>query len=130
MVDDARAASPIQRIDAVTVATADMVAAVAFYRAAGFALAYGGPDATFTSFHAGDGFLNLQLEQGEPRPVPRWGRVVLFVDDVDAQYRRCVAAGLVPSAAPTDGAWGERHFHLRDPDGHELSFARPLPGPQ
>jgi hypothetical protein len=22
--------------------------------------------------------------------------------------------------------WGERCFHIHDPDGHELSFARPL----
>jgi hypothetical protein len=22
--------------------------------------------------------------------------------------------------------WGERYFHLTDPDGHALSFARPL----
>ena len=29
-----------------------------------------------------------------------------------------------PYRAP---AIGERYFHLSDPDGHELSFARPLP---
>jgi len=28
--------------------------------------------------------------------------------------------------APRDAAWGERFFHLTDPDGHELSFAWPL----
>jgi uncharacterized glyoxalase superfamily protein PhnB len=28
--------------------------------------------------------------------------------------------------APTDAPWGERYFHLRDPDGHELSFAKLL----
>ena len=22
--------------------------------------------------------------------------------------------------------WGERYFHIADPDGHELSFAKPL----
>ncbi len=27
---------------------------------------------------------------------------------------------------PRDASWGERYFHMRDPDGHELSFARPL----
>jgi uncharacterized glyoxalase superfamily protein PhnB len=27
---------------------------------------------------------------------------------------------------PRDAEWGERFFHLSDPDGHELSFARPL----
>ncbi|MGH8701888.1 MAG: VOC family protein, partial [Burkholderiales bacterium] len=27
---------------------------------------------------------------------------------------------------PADAPWGERYFHISDPDGHELSFARPL----
>ena len=28
---------------------------------------------------------------------------------------------------PRNASWGERYFHLQDPDGHELSFAKPLP---
>ncbi|MBO0714526.1 MAG: VOC family protein, partial [Acidimicrobiales bacterium] len=59
-------------------------------------------------------------------PGDVWGRVVLFVDDVDAMYRRALAAGFTPAGAPADAPWGERYFHIRDPDGHELSFARPL----
>jgi catechol 2,3-dioxygenase-like lactoylglutathione lyase family enzyme len=35
-------------------------------------------------------------------------------------------AGYQPATAPRDAEWGERFFHLTDPDGHELSFARPL----
>ena len=27
---------------------------------------------------------------------------------------------------PTDAAWGERYFHIRDPDGYWLSFAEPI----
>jgi catechol 2,3-dioxygenase-like lactoylglutathione lyase family enzyme len=27
---------------------------------------------------------------------------------------------------PRDASWGERYFHMLDPDGHELSFAQPL----
>jgi uncharacterized glyoxalase superfamily protein PhnB len=46
---------------------------------------------------------------------------------VDALHARALAAGLAPEAPPRDAEWGERYFHLRDPDGHELSFARPLP---
>lgn len=118
---------PIERIDAVTLATAHMGKAVAFYLSVGFEIAYGGPEADFTSLRAGDGYLNLQLDRGAARPVQPWGRVILFVDDVDALYRRCTDAGLAPSTAPADASWGERYFHLSDPDGHELSFARPLP---
>ncbi len=39
---------------------------------------------------------------------------------------RAVEAGFEPETAPADAPWGERYFHLVDPDGHELSFARPL----
>jgi hypothetical protein len=41
-------------------------------------------------------------------------------------WRRATAAGMTPSTDPADGPWGERYFHLSDPDGHELSFAKPL----
>jgi hypothetical protein len=52
---------------------------------------------------------------------------VIFNDsDVDALYRRVIAAGYQPDAAPRDAEWGERFFHLTDPDGHELNFACPL----
>jgi catechol 2,3-dioxygenase-like lactoylglutathione lyase family enzyme len=30
---------------------------------------------------------------------------------------------------PQDASWGERHFHMRDTGGHELSFARRLQAP-
>jgi uncharacterized glyoxalase superfamily protein PhnB len=52
--------------------------------------------------------------------------VIFYDSDVDGLYARALAAGLAPEAAPRDAEWGERFFHLTDPDGHELSFARPL----
>jgi catechol 2,3-dioxygenase-like lactoylglutathione lyase family enzyme len=55
-----------------------------------------------------------------------WGRVIFYDSDVDALYRRVIAAGYRPDTAPRDAEWGERFFHLTDPDGHELSFAWPL----
>jgi uncharacterized glyoxalase superfamily protein PhnB len=55
-----------------------------------------------------------------------WGRIIFYVSDVDAMYARAIAQGLYPEAAPRDADWGERYFHLLDPDGHELSFAKPL----
>jgi catechol 2,3-dioxygenase-like lactoylglutathione lyase family enzyme len=89
-------------ISAVTLATHDMKRAVHFYRALGFELASGGETAGFTSFAVGAGYLNLIVAPREAR-----------------------AAGLAPEA-PRDAEWGERYFHLTDPDGHELSFARPI----
>lgn len=116
---------PVQEINAVTLATPDMAASVAFYDALGFELRYGGSDAEFTSFAAGTGFLNLQPD---PEGATRvWGRVIFWVDDVDAMHERVLAAGHQPEMAPADAPWGERYFHVRDPAGHELSFARLLP---
>jgi uncharacterized glyoxalase superfamily protein PhnB len=37
-----------------------------------------------------------------------------------------ISRGDEPETAPRDADWGERFFHLIDPDGHELSFARSL----
>ena len=117
---------PVESISAVTLLTVDMVAAVSFYQALGFRLLYGGEDAPFTTFRVGAGYLNLQLDTVAPVRSAAWGRVVLWVDDVDAMYRRALAAGFDPQTSPTDAPWGERYFHIHDPDGHELSFARPL----
>jgi catechol 2,3-dioxygenase-like lactoylglutathione lyase family enzyme len=117
---------PVESIRAVPLLTIDMVEAVAFYQALGFPLLYGGTEAAFTSFRVGAGYLNLQLDPaGSPR-TDIWGRVVFWVDDVDAMYRRAIAAGFEPNTSPTDAPWGERYFHIHDPDGHELSFARLL----
>jgi catechol 2,3-dioxygenase-like lactoylglutathione lyase family enzyme len=112
-------------LSAITLATRDMARAVRFYRALGFALNYGGEHAPFTSFLAGQAYLNLTAEAPDGRWT-WWGRVILHVDDVDAFYAHVRALGLEPQAPPRDAQWGERYFHLTDPDGHELSFARPL----
>lgn len=113
-------------ISAITLKTHDMARAVAFYQALGFVLKFGGPTASFTSFHAGSGYLNLVSMPTERMRGGGWGRAIFYVDDVDAQYAQAVSAGLGPESSPRDGSWGERYFHIVDPDGHELSFARPI----
>lgn len=115
----------IEQLSAVTLACSDMGRSVRFYEALGFERLYGGEQAGFTSFRAGNGYLNLTAE----RPgvsIRWWGRAIFYVDDVDAQHARAVAAGYTPTTEPRDATWGERYFHISDPDGHELSFARPL----
>ena len=121
----ARLGVTIESISAVTLVTAEMARAVRFYRSLGFELRYGGESNTFTSFRLEQGHLNL-MARPEAAPPPFWGRVILYVSDVDALYARALAAGLRPEAPPRDGEWGERYFHLADPDGHQLSFASPL----
>lgn len=119
------AAPRIESIGAVTLGTHNMTRAVAFYRALGFSVRYGGETAEFTSFHAGAGYLNL-IAQDPQRRWSWWGRVIFYVSDVDALHERVLAQGLRPEFAPRDAPWGERYFHITDPDGHELSFARPI----
>ena len=115
----------IEGISAVTLGTHEMQRAVRFYRTLGFAVLHGGEDSPFTSFRAGTSYLNL-IGQPTERRWSWWGRVIFYVADVDALYKRALAAGYQPTTAPRDAEWGERFFHLIDPDGHELSFARPL----
>ena len=115
----------IECISAVTLATDDMARAVRFYCALGFPIRSGGERSSFTSLHAGSGYLNLMARRAEGRPSG-WGRVIFYDSDVDAFYARALAAGHRPETAPSDAPWGERYFHLTDPDGHDLSFARPL----
>jgi catechol 2,3-dioxygenase-like lactoylglutathione lyase family enzyme len=121
-----RSGPAIESISALTLATQDVGRAVRFNQALGFTLRSGGEDASFTSFHAGPGYLNL-IAVPAKRTCPWWGRVIFHVSDVDAFYAHALAAGMLPAGAPRDAPWGERFFHLTDPDGHELSFATPLP---
>ncbi|TFZ03459.1 VOC family protein [Ramlibacter rhizophilus] len=118
----------ITSISAVTLATHDMARAVRFYTALGFVLRYGGAAAAFSSFSAGSGCLNVTTE-GSERAWSWWGRIIFHVADVDRLYAQAVGAGLQPQAPPRDATWGERYFHISDPDGHELSFATPLGPP-
>ena len=89
----------------------------------GLEMLYGGKATSFTSFRPGKGYVNLMLRTD--RDVDWWGRVILRVEDVDTLYHRFKAQGLDPEE-PRGAEWGERFFHIRDPDGHELSFAQLL----
>jgi catechol 2,3-dioxygenase-like lactoylglutathione lyase family enzyme len=114
----------IQRISAVTFAVRDMARSIEFYGKLGFDLQYGGDRAAFSSLRAGEAFVNLLASPGYERRW--WGRAIFRVDDVNAHYRRLQAQGLTIES-PQDAPWGERFFHVTDPDGHELSFAELLP---
>jgi catechol 2,3-dioxygenase-like lactoylglutathione lyase family enzyme len=109
----------IEAISAVTLGTREMPRAIQFYRALGFEVLHGEEQSSFISFRAGMSYLNLVAQRW-------WGRVIFYVADVDALYERALAAGCQPTTAPRNAEWGERFFHLIDPDGHELSFAWPL----
>ena len=88
-------------------------------------MARGDIDTKFVTFRAGDQYLNITMERPEREPC-WWGRAIFYVNDVDAIYMRAISNKLDPDFAPRDAVWGERYFHITDPDGHELSFARRL----
>lgn len=110
----------VQHISAVTLAVRDMARSVVFYEKLGFEVVFGSGRASFTSLRAGNAFVNLAAS--ERYQTQWWGRVIFRVDNADAHYQDLVAAGITPEQ-PTNASWGERYFHVRDPDGHELSFA-------
>jgi len=113
-------------LNAITFHTSDMARACAFWEAVGFGYAYGGPDATFTSLRAGGAtFVNLQL-MDDHVSSPSWGRMIIHVESPDTTHAALLAAGYRPHAEPRDAPWGERYFHVTDPDGNEISFAQPL----
>ncbi|SRR6266496_6017233 len=115
----------IQRISAITLKVRDMSRAVHFYNEIlGLEIIYGGKNASFSSLRtpdAQDAILNL--EQGTFSDG--WGRIIFHVQDVDELWNYLQARGF-NAPRPSDAPWGERYFHLHDPDGHELSFAKPL----
>lgn len=122
---DSGMAPRVEKISAVTFQVTNMRLAVRFYRdVLGMEVIYGGEESDFSSLRAREtesAILNLQ----RGHPEKRWGRLILEVSDVDAFWSHLKEKGFDP-ARPQDGAWGERYFHMPDPDGHELSFARPL----
>jgi catechol 2,3-dioxygenase-like lactoylglutathione lyase family enzyme len=115
----------IEKISAVTLKVASMLDSVRFYmNVLGMEIVFGGEDAFFSSLRAKYGSAPiLNLEQG--RSVLGWGRMIFYVADVDAFWEYLRGKGFNPEK-PQDAAWGERYFHMSDPDGHELSFARPI----
>ena len=111
-------------ISAVTLAVNKMASSIEFYDKLGMIVTYGGPASGFTTLRSGDVVLNLILHSGHSAS---WGgSVILRVDNVDQIYSNLLEAGLNPDT-PQNADWGERFFHIWDPDGHELSFAELLP---
>jgi catechol 2,3-dioxygenase-like lactoylglutathione lyase family enzyme len=118
------ALSMIEKISAVTLRVTNMEASVRFYKdVLGLEIIYGGESSSFTSLRTKDGETILNLEPGNAST--QWGRLIFHVSDVDRLWAYLMEKGFHPDR-PQDASWGERYFHMPDPDGHELSFARPL----
>lgn len=113
----------IRIVSAVTFAVRDMNRSVEFYAKLGFDNMFRADDDSFATMRSDEAYVNLVLTADYRENW--WGRAILRVDSADEQYRRVVEAGF-EADTPRDAPWGERFFHMRDPDGHELSFAELL----
>jgi catechol 2,3-dioxygenase-like lactoylglutathione lyase family enzyme len=102
-----------------------MARSVPFYsKLLGLKVLDGGETAYFSSLQTlGTKDTILNLEKGPCYPA--WGRIIFHVEDVDRFWAHMKEKEFCPGR-PRDAAWGERYFHLLDPDGHELSFAQPI----
>ena len=132
----------VHKISAVTLIIRNMERSCNFYsEIPGFKLVYGGsPDDTFTTYEIGEDVpkmcLNLELNitndshmDNDERKIQHFGRIIFHIEDVDKLYiyfKSNISISTVISFEnePTDAAWGERYFHIREPDGYQLSFAK------
>jgi predicted enzyme related to lactoylglutathione lyase len=95
----------------------DVAASLDYYtRVLGFRTNWHGGDFAATSRDAITFFLSGD-EQGHPGT---W--VWVYTNDVDAEYKRCVAAGAKIHLSPQNFDWGYE-FQVEDLDGNVLRFA-------
>jgi uncharacterized glyoxalase superfamily protein PhnB len=75
----------------------------------------------------GPPFPDSERERHTQRGPRGLGVVIgLGVDDLDATYDYCAAAGCEITCEPMDEAWGERVFSCLDPFGYEWEFSHPI----
>jgi catechol 2,3-dioxygenase-like lactoylglutathione lyase family enzyme len=134
----------VYKISAVTLIIKNMERSCNFYsQIPGFKVVYGGTDdATFTTYEIVESTakMYLNLELGTPHGdncdehdagKRCFGRIIFSTEDVDKLYRyfkqsESISKTIYFENEPTDASWGERYFHIREPDGYQLSFATPL----
>ena len=122
----------VTKISAVTLLISDMKKSVDFYsKIPNFKIVYCGSDSQFTSFLMDDtvkSYLNLKLNKTHSTD---FGRIIFYVEDVDKffiymQNDETISVLGKLESKPQDAEWGERFFHVLDPDGYRLSFAAPI----
>jgi catechol 2,3-dioxygenase-like lactoylglutathione lyase family enzyme len=144
----------VYRISAITLRVKDMEKSSTLYsKIPGFSLTYGGkPSDSFTTFEIGKRskittYLNLErIEEddeggssdinkkpnlGKTRDSEDFGRIIFHTENVDTLYSymkqdEYISKSIVFENEPTSAPWGERFFHIREPNGYQLSFAQPL----
>jgi catechol 2,3-dioxygenase-like lactoylglutathione lyase family enzyme len=146
----------VYRISAITLRVKDMEKSCTLYsKIPGFSLTYGGKASDrFTTFEIGKGskttmYLNLELIEKEEEEKDSsdfykksnlgrkmkgsedFGRIIFHSENVDKLFSymkqdEYISKSIVFESEPTNAPWGERFFHIREPNGYQLSFAQPL----
>ncbi len=129
----------VHKISAITLVINDMNRSCKFYsKIPGFKLTYGGsPSDLFTSYEIGNSahYLNLELSKtrhnNKERDIRTVGKIILHTEDVDELYLyfkndKTISQLILFDNEPSNASWGERYFHIQDPDGYLLSFAKTL----
>lgn len=127
-------------LDAISIITADMSAAITFYSALGLELVDGGPDAPHTEFSSGSLRLLLDTEEVMLGIDPEWtqptgGHKMSLAFDcssaeaVDATFAQLTEGGNPGSDPvagvvhePWDAFWGQRYAVVSDPDGNKVDL--------
>ena len=128
----------VYSISAITLIIKNMNRSCKFYsNIPGFKLVYGGsPDDPFTTFQIGKDkrliYLNLELikyvdtmiinnfnKEFEKRHL---GRIIFHTKNVDELYsyfksNNEISNAIIFENEPNNAQWGERYFHIREPDG-------------
>lgn len=112
------------------ISVTDMDRAVAFYRdVLGIPLLFEVPGRPMAFFASGD----VRLYLGVPESANMASRCLLYfrVDDIDAEYKRLVEAGVPSSGEPhivhRDGEMALWMTGFTDPDGHNLVLMEERP---
>ena len=81
------------------------------------------PDGTImhAEVRIGDSAIMMGEAQGEHKPMP--GSIYLYVDDMDAAYKRALQAGATVQMEPANQFWGDRTAWVMDPSGHVWTVA-------
>jgi len=126
----------VLKISAVTLKIQNMKKEWRFYsQLPGLTLSYGGPDCNFTSFEMKDNNSNfktyINLERTNEFRYKNFGRIIIYSDNVDELYNffkddNNISSLITLKNEPMDGIWGERYFHILDPEEYEISFAQPI----
>ncbi|MDW0274671.1 MAG: VOC family protein [Nitrososphaeraceae archaeon] len=126
----------VYKISAVTLLIKDMHRSCNFYsKIPGFKLVYGGPhNEPFTTYEIGKNsnvYLNLEQYNIQDKYLKNDAKIILYTEDVDKLYTyfkndQNISKLISFENEPIDASWGERYFHILDPDGHLLSFAKTI----